>query len=82
MKFYCYNSKNLLLEKENVFKHIKRNYVFYISFSMLVSLLTLYLSKSLYIPDIPIKEVVLLKDKSDHKLYLESMENFNESNNK
>tara|TARA_B100000497_G_scaffold57583_1_gene65541 strand:- start:696 stop:1526 length:831 start_codon:yes stop_codon:yes gene_type:complete len=25
---------------------------------------------------------ILLKDKSDHKLYLESMENFNESNNK
>ena len=25
---------------------------------------------------------ILLKDKSDHKLYLESMEHFNESNNK
>ena len=26
MKFYCYNSKDLLLEEENVFRHIKRNY--------------------------------------------------------
>ena len=76
MEFYCYNSKNLLLEKENVFKHIKRNYVFYISFSMLVSLLTLYLSKSLFIPDIPIKEVVLLKDKHEKILIAEIQNNF------
>ena len=76
MKFYCYNSKNLLLEKENVFKHIKRNYVFYILFSILVSLLTLYLSKSLFIPDIPIKEVVLLKDKHEKILIVETQNNF------
>jgi uncharacterized FlgJ-related protein len=78
MKFYCYNSKDLLLEEENVFKHIKRNYVFYISFSMLVSLLTLYLSKSLFIPDIPIKEVVLLKDKHEKILIAENEEHFSE----
>ncbi len=34
MKFYCYDSKNLSLKKESVLNNIKRNYVFYIIFSL------------------------------------------------
>lgn len=76
MKFYCYDSKKLSLERENVFKHVKRNWIFYISFFTLTSLISIYSFKLLFIPDIPIKEVVLLKDKHEKILIAETENNF------
>ena len=78
MGFYYYNTKNLSLERGNVFKHLRRNYIYYILFSILVSLSSIYLFKALFIPDIPLKEVKLLKDKYEKILIAETQSDFTE----
>ena len=76
MKFYCYDSKKLSLKKENVFKHIKRHYIFYILFSAFISLLSILTFKLLLIPDIPLTEVVLLKERHEKILIAETQNTF------
>ena len=78
MKFYCYDSKNLSLKKESVLNNIKRNYVFYIIFSLLVSLLSIFLFKLLFIPSISLKEVPSLKSKYEKVCIAEVQNNFTE----
>jgi len=72
MKFYCYDSKKLSLKRENVFKHVRRNWIFYISFFTLTSLISVYSFKSLFIPNIPLKEVVFLNGRYEKILIAES----------
>ena len=76
MKFYCYDSKNLSLKKESVLNNIKRNYVFYIIFSLLISLLSIFLFKLLFIPSISLKEVPSLKSKYEKVCIAEVQNNF------
>ena len=78
MKFYCYDSKNLSLKKESVLNNIKRNYIFYIIFSTLVSLLSIFLFKLLFIPNISLKEVPSLKSKYEKVCIAEVQNNFTE----
>ena len=78
MKFYCYDSKNLSLKKESVLNNIKRNYVFYIIFSLLISLLSIFLFKLLFIPSISLKEVPSLKSKYEKVCIAEVQNNFTE----
>jgi flagellum-specific peptidoglycan hydrolase FlgJ len=78
MKFYCYDSKNLSLKKESVLNNIKRNYIFYIIFSTLVSLLSIFLFKLLFIPNISLKEVPSLKSKYEKICIAEVQNNFTE----
>ena len=78
MKFYCYDSKNLSLKKESVLNNIKRNYLFYIIFSLLVSLLSIFLFKLLFIPSISLKEVPSLKSKYEKVCIAEVQNNFTE----
>ena len=78
MKFYCYDSKNLSLKKESVLNNIKRNYLFYIIFSLLVSLLSICLFKLLFIPNISLKEVPSLKSKYEKVCIAEVQNNFTE----
>ena len=76
MKFYCYDSKNLSLKKESVLNNIKRNYLFYIIFSTLISLLSIFLFKLLFIPSISLKEVPSLKSKYEKVCIAEVQNNF------
>ena len=76
--FYCYDSKNLSLKKESVLNNIKRNYVFYIIFSLLISLLSICLFKLLFIPSISFKEVPSLKSKYEKVCIAEVQNNFTE----
>tara|TARA_B100000085_G_C18343599_1_gene431377 strand:+ start:117 stop:719 length:603 start_codon:yes stop_codon:yes gene_type:complete len=76
MKFYCYDSKNLSLKKESVLNNIKRNYLFYIIFSTLISLLSIFLFKLLFIPNISLKEVPSLKSKYEKVCIAEVQNNF------
>ena len=78
MKFYCYDSKNLSLKKESVLNNIKRNYLFYIIFSTLISLLSIFLFKLLFIPSISLKEVPSLKSKYEKVCIAEVQNNFTE----
>ena len=78
MKFYCYDSKNLSLKKESVLNNIKRNYIFYIIFSTLISLLSIFLFKLLFIPNISLKEVPSLKSKYEKVCIAEVQNNFTE----
>ena len=78
MKFYCYDSKNLSLKKESVLNNIKRNYLFYIIFSTLISLLSIFLFKLLFIPNISLKEVPSLKSKYEKVCIAEVQNNFTE----
>ena len=78
MKFYCYDSKNLSLKKESVLNNIKRNYIFYIIFSTLISLLSIFLFKLLFIPSISLKEVPSLKSKYEKVCIAEVQNNFTE----
>ena len=78
MKFYCYDSKNLSLKKESVLNNIKRNYIFYIIFSILISLLSIFLFKLLFIPSISLKEVPSLKSKYEKVCIAEVQNNFTE----
>ena len=78
MKFYCYDSKNLSLKKESVLNNIKRNYIFYIIFSTLISLLSIFLFKLLFIPNISLKEVPSLKNKYEKVCIAEVQNNFTE----
>ena len=78
MKFYCYDSKNLSLKKESVLNNIKRNYLFYIIFSLLISLFSIFLFKLLFIPSISLKEVPSLKSKYEKVCIAEVQNNFTE----
>jgi uncharacterized FlgJ-related protein len=78
MRFYNYDSKSFTLEKENVFKNIKRNYIFYIAFSLFIGFISIYLFKSIFIPDIPLREVKSLKDKYEQVLIAETQNDFTE----
>lgn len=78
MRFYNYDSKSLSLEKENVFKHFKRNYIFYIAFSLFIGFISIYIFKSIFIPDIPLREVKSLKDKYEQVLIAETQNEFTE----
>jgi len=76
MKFYYYDSKNLTLKKENAFKHIGRNYIFYLIFSLLISLLSISVFKELFIPNLSFKEVTKLKTRYEKILIVEHQNDF------
>lgn len=78
MRFYNYDSKTLSLERENVFKHVKRNYIFYAVFSLFIGSISIYLFKIIFIPDIPLKEVTNLKGKYEKVIIAETQNEFTE----
>jgi len=78
MRFYNYNSESLSLEKENVFKHIKRNYIFYALFSLFSGFISIYLFKLILIPDISLKEVTMLKGRYEKVIIAETQNEFTE----
>ena len=76
MRFYNYDYETFSMEKENVFKHFKRNYIFYLVFSLFISFISIYLFRLILIPDIPLKEVKLLKGKYEQVLIAETQNDF------
>ena len=76
MRFYYYDKKRLSLERETVFKRVKRKYPYYILFTVIVGLLSIYLFKLLLIPDISLKEVTLLQGKYEQVLIAETQNDF------
>ena len=78
MRFYNYDFKSLSLEKENVFKHVKRNYIFYAVFSLFIGFISIYLFKIIFIPDISLKEISNLKDKYEKVIIAETQNEFTE----
>lgn len=78
MKFYHYDKNKFCLETVGMFKHIKNHYIFFIMLSILISFSSIQLFRSVFLPNIPLKEIIEVKDKYEKITIAETQYEFTE----